>query len=163
MGYGNHMVKAQLTDNARKVLRARYLKRDRDGEIIESPEQLFQRVAGAVAEAEAGYGDPTAAGRQAELFFDALVHLDFLPNSPTLMNAGLPLGQLSACFVLPVGDSMEEIFDSLKLMALIQQSGGGTGFSFSRLRPKGDIVASTGGAASGPVSFMRIFDCATDH
>ncbi|MCI0465340.1 MAG: adenosylcobalamin-dependent ribonucleoside-diphosphate reductase [Gemmataceae bacterium] len=153
----------QLTDNALTVLRARYLRRDASGQIVETPEELFRRVAHSIAEAEGRFGDPAAVGRWEEAFFDALTRLDVLPNSPTLMNAGTPLGQLSACFVLPVEDSMEEIFESLKLMALIQQSGGGTGFSFAHLRPAGDVVASTGGAASGPVSFMRIFDCATEH
>jgi ribonucleoside-diphosphate reductase alpha chain len=156
-------VKAALTDNALRVLRARYLRRDPGGQTMETPEEMFRRVAHSIANAEANFGNAAAPGRWEEAFFDALLQLDFLPNSPTLMNAGTPLGQLSACFVLPVRDSMEEIFDSLKLMALIQQSGGGTGFSFSRLRPQGDVVASTGGAASGPVSFMHIFDCATDH
>jgi ribonucleoside-diphosphate reductase alpha chain len=153
----------QLSANVRKVLEARYLRRDPGGQIIESPEEMFRRVARAVAQAEAAFDNASAVGEWEEIFFDALVRLDFLPNSPTLMNAGTPLGQLSACFVLPVEDSMEGIFDSLKLMALIQQSGGGTGFSFSRLRPRGDRVASTGGSASGPVSFMRIFDCATEN
>jgi ribonucleoside-diphosphate reductase alpha chain len=153
----------RLTANALKVLEARYLRRDADGQVAETPGEMFRRVAHSIARAEAGFADEAAAGAWEERFLDALTRLDFLPNSPTLMNAGLPLGQLSACFVLPVGDSMAEIFDALKLMALIQQSGGGTGFSFSHLRPRGDIVASTGGQASGPVGFMHIFDCATEH
>jgi ribonucleoside-diphosphate reductase alpha chain len=156
-------VKLRLSENARRVLEARYLRRGPDGDIVETPEELFRRVARSVAAAEARFDDVGAAGRWEELFFDTLTGLDFLPNSPTLMNAGTPLGQLSACFVLPVEDSMEGIFDSLKLMALIQQSGGGTGFSFSHLRPRGDRVASTGGTSSGPVSFMCIFDCATEN
>lgn len=153
----------ELSENALKVARARYLRRDDAGEVAETPEQMFRRVAGAIAAAETQWNTGRDAARWEELFFEALSKLDFLPNSPTLMNAGLRLGQPSACFVLPVEDSMDSIFDSLKLMALIQQSGGGTGFSFSRLRPKGDIVTSTGGAASGPVSFMQIFDCATEN
>lgn len=152
-----------LSDNARRVLEARYLRRDFKGQIIETPEELFRRVAHAIAQAEAPFGGARAAGQWEEVFYEALSRLDFLPNSPTLMNAGTPLGQLSACFVLPVEDSIADIFESLKLMALIQQTGGGTGFSFSHLRPRGDLVASTGGTASGPVSFMRIFDCATEH
>jgi len=152
-----------LSKNAAKVLEARYLRRDASGQICESPEELCRRVAHSIAQGEAAFGPKQRVGEWEESFFQALTALDFLPNSPTLMNAGLPLGQLSACFVLPVEDSMEGIFDSLKLMALIQQSGGGTGFAFSRLRPEGDLVASTGGQASGPVSFMRIFDCATDN
>jgi ribonucleoside-diphosphate reductase alpha chain len=152
----------ELSANALTVLRARYLRRDpHSGEIIETPEQMFRRVAQAVAQAEAPFGGGAAEWEQR--FFDVMTSLDLLPNSPCLMNAGTPLGMLSACFVLPVEDSMEGIFDSLKLMALIQQAGGGVGFSFSRLRPNGDRVASTGGAASGPVSFMRIFDCATEN
>lgn len=150
-------------DNARKVLEARYLRRGPDGEIVETPDELLQRVARAVAGAEATFAGPGAASRWTEAFLEAMAALDFLPNSPTLMNAGTPLGQLSACFVLPVEDSLVGIFESLKLMAMIQQTGGGTGFAFSRLRPRGDFVSSTGGAASGPVSFMRIFDCATDN
>lgn len=153
----------KLTENARRVLQARYLKRNAAGKIVEAPQDLFRRVARAVAAAEARYADAAAARRWEQTFFEMLYTLDFLPNSPALMNAGTSLGQLSACFVLPVEDSMADIFDSLKLMALIQQSGGGTGFSFSRLRPNGDVVMSTGGAASGPVSFMRIFDCATEN
>ncbi|MCS7167411.1 MAG: adenosylcobalamin-dependent ribonucleoside-diphosphate reductase [Gemmatales bacterium] len=153
----------ELTANALQVLEARYLRRDHQGHVLESPEQLFARVARAVAQAELYYGPAQRARHYEELFLEALLRLDFLPNSPTLMNAGTPLGQLSACFVLPIEDSMVSIFDSLKLMALIQQSGGGTGFAFSRLRPEGDRVTSTGGLASGPVSFMRIFDAATEN
>ncbi|MGE5194578.1 MAG: adenosylcobalamin-dependent ribonucleoside-diphosphate reductase, partial [Deltaproteobacteria bacterium] len=152
-----------LTANAKRVLEARYLRRDAARNIVESPEQLFRRLARSIAAAEMRYGGNGAAARFETAFFELLSSLEFLPNSPTLMNAGTPIGQLSACFVLPVEDSMVEIFDSLKLMALIQQSGGGTGFSFSRLRPRGDLVATTGGTASGPVSFMRIFDCATEN
>lgn len=155
--------KLQLTENALKVLEARYLRRDAVGQLIETPDELFRRVAHSIAQAETSFGNGHAVDKWEEQFLDALTSLDFVPNSPTLMNAGTPLGQLSACFVLPVEDSMDEIFESLKLMALIQQSGGGTGFSFSHLRPEGDVVASTGGVASGPVSFMRIFDCATEH
>lgn len=152
-----------LSDNALKVLQARYLRRDPSGQTAETPVELFHRVAGGVAQAETLLGHADRAAHWEAEFFEAMADLDFLPNSPTLMNAGVSRGQLSACFVLPVEDSMDSIFDSLKLMALIQQSGGGTGFSFSRLRPAGDVVRSTGGTASGPVSFMRIFDCATEH
>jgi ribonucleoside-diphosphate reductase alpha chain len=152
-----------LSANARRVLEARYLRRDSQRRICETPEALFERVARAVAQAELFLGDARQAALWEERFHALLVSLDFLPNSPTLMNAGTTLGQLSACFVLPVGDSMESIFEALKQMALVQRTGGGTGFSFSSLRPAGDLVASTGGEASGPVSFMRIFDCATEH
>jgi ribonucleoside-diphosphate reductase alpha chain len=154
-------VNVELSENALTVLRARYLRRDASGQVVETPEELFRRVAHCVAQAETKFGSTAAVWE--EEFFQAMTALDLLPNSPCLMNAGTPLGMLSACFVLPVEDSMEAIFDALKLMALIQQSGGGTGFSFSRLRPKGDRVASTSGTASGPVSFMRIFDCATEN
>ncbi|HEY8505796.1 MAG TPA: ribonucleotide reductase N-terminal alpha domain-containing protein, partial [Gemmataceae bacterium] len=153
----------ELTDNARRVLEARYLRRDSSGNLTETPAGLFRRVARGVAQAEVAFGGAAAAAEWEEAFHAALTALEFLPNSPTLMNAGTPLGQLSACFVLPIEDSMDAIFDALKLMALIQQTGGGTGFSFSRLRPAGSVVASTGGVASGPVSFMRIFDCATEN
>lgn len=154
---------ARLSENALTVLEARYLRRDLNGEIVETPDGLFHRVSQSVAAAEEKFGGATSAQRYSEEFNELLSGLEFLPNSPTLMNAGTSLGQLSACFVLPVEDSMAEIFESLKLMALIQRSGGGTGFSFSHLRPRGDVVKSTGGAASGPVSFMRIFDCATEN
>ncbi len=152
-----------LSPNATRVLEARYLRRDSARRIIETPDELFRRVARAVAQAELALGSAWEAEQWEEVFHGLLTSLDFLPNSPTLMNAGTPLGQLSACFVLPVEDTMESIFGALGAMALLQRAGGGTGFSFSRLRPRGDVVASTGGEASGPVSFMRIFDCATQN
>ena len=149
-----------LSENALKVLHARYLLKDESGRVIESPREMFGRVARAVARAEEQYGQSVPFWE--ERFFDLLSTLRFLPNSPTLMNAGKSMGQLAACFVLPVEDSIQSIFDTLKNAALILQSGGGTGFSFSRLRPKDDIVRSTGGIASGPVSFMKIYNTATD-
>ncbi|PJA77865.1 MAG: hypothetical protein CO149_07185, partial [Nitrospirae bacterium CG_4_9_14_3_um_filter_51_5] len=152
-----------LTSNARQVLEARYLKRDEHGHLMETPDELFQRVATAVASAEPLFGNAKDEPAWREKFYDLLSFLDFLPNSPTLMNAGTPLGQLSACFVIPIADTMEGIFEALKQAALVQQTGGGTGFSFSSLRPKGDLVHSTGREASGPVSFMKIFDAATEH
>jgi ribonucleoside-diphosphate reductase alpha chain len=148
----------ELSDNALKVLMRRYLLKDEHGHVTETPEQMFRRVAGYVASADELYGD-TAGSRQE--FYSVMSNLEFLPNSPTLMNAGTRIKQLAACFVLPVGDSLDEIFGTLKNAAIIHQSGGGTGFSFSRLRPHGDIVGSTGGIASGPVSFMKVFDAAT--
>jgi len=154
---------SSLTPHACRVLESRYLRRDAERRICETPEQLFERVARAVAQAELLLGTARQAAVWEAEFLNLLSSLDFLPNSPTLMNAGTPLGQLSACFVLPVGDSMESIFEALKQMALVQRSGGGTGFSFSNLRPARDRVASTGGEASGPVSFLQIFDCATEH
>jgi ribonucleoside-diphosphate reductase alpha chain len=156
-------MRIDLTENARRVLDSRYLLKGPSGEVVETPGELFGRVAAAVAAAEDAFGGPGQASRWMERFLEMLSSLDFLPNSPALSNAGRPRGQLAACFVLPVEDSLEEIFDSLKLMALIQQSGGGTGFSFSHLRPRGDPLAATGGTSSGPVSFMRIFDCATEN
>jgi ribonucleoside-diphosphate reductase alpha chain len=155
-------VPATLTDNALQVLRARYLVRDR-GTVVETPEQLFRRVATHIAAVEARYG-ATAAGvaETAATFERMMSSLDFLPNSPTLMNAGRPLGQLAACFVVPVEDSTTGVFEAVRWAAEIQKTGGGTGFSFSRLRPSGDLVTSTGGTASGPVSLMQVFDVATE-
>jgi ribonucleoside-diphosphate reductase alpha chain len=147
-----------LGENARAVLERRYLLRDDAGTVVETPEGLFRRVARAVARAEPG---PERA-RWAERFEARMAALELLPNSPTLMNAGRDRGQLAACFVLPVGDDLASIFDALKWAALIHQSGGGTGFGFSRLRPRGDLVRTTHGVASGPVSFIRVFDAATE-
>lgn len=152
----------KLSINAIRVLERRYLRRDEEGRIVETPMGMFRRVAAAVAKPELNYGSPSDASRWEEEFLRVMSSLEFIPNSPTLMNAGLPTGQLSACFVIPVEDSMPGIFRALTEMALIHQTGGGTGFSFSRLRPKGDIVGSTKGVASGPVSFMHIFDTATE-
>ena len=150
-----------LSKNALQVLEKRYLKKDKDGKIVETPNELFSRVAQHIAKAEEKYGnDP----KELEtIFYDMMVNGEFLPNSPTLMNAGKELGQLAACFVLPIEDSMDGIFDALKNAALIFKSGGGVGYSFSNLRPKNSIVGTTGGVASGPVSFMKIFNEATEQ
>ncbi len=158
---------AKLSENARIVLAKRYLKKDESGEPIEEPETMFWRVAGVIAQEDRKYGASNGAIEEvARSFYDLMTTGGFEPNSPTLMNAGRPLGQLSACFVLPVEDALSNgssgIYDTLRAMALVHQSGGGTGFSFSRLRPEGDPVRSTMGVASGPVSFMRLYDSSTE-
>lgn len=152
----------KMSSNAIKVLAKRYLMRNDQGNIVETPGRLFKRVAKTVAMIDRQYDPKTNMSKAEDAYYKMMAERDFLPNTPTLMNAGTPLGQLSACFVLPVGDSLPEIFESVKNMALIHQSGGGTGFSFSKLRPKGDLVKSTKGVSSGPVSFMKIFDMTTE-
>lgn len=151
----------KLPFNTTEVLKKRYLLKDNDKRIIEGPSELFKRVAFHVSLAEKNFTSDLTSEEVEENFYQMMHNLEFMPNSPTLMNAGTSLGQLSACFVIPVDDSMEGIFEALKSMAKIHQTGGGTGFSFSNLRPKGDLVAATKGEASGPVSFMKIFDEAT--
>lgn len=156
------MTISKISDNAKKVLEMRYLAKDQDGKIVETIDGMFRRVANTLGAVDGKFSGKKDIEKQKEEFFKLMTQLKFLPNSPTLMNAGRPLGQLSACFVLPIEDSMEGIFDSVKHAALIHKSGGGTGFSFSRLRQQGAAVRSTGGIASGPVSFMKVFNAATE-
>ncbi|MBE7462104.1 MAG: vitamin B12-dependent ribonucleotide reductase [Planctomycetes bacterium] len=152
-----------LSENCIRVLKARYLKKDQDGQATETPEQLFRRVARVVADIEKDYGgSPELAKHYEDTFFKLMVTGEFMPNSPTLMNAGREMGMLSACFVLPVGDSIDEIFDTVKATALIQKAGGGTGFAFDRLRPTGDWIKSSGGTTSGPISFWKVLSEATN-
>jgi ribonucleoside-diphosphate reductase alpha chain len=153
-------IEPKLTVNSLEVLKARYLLRDEQENITENPKQLFQRVAKATAKVDKTFREKPE--KSEKIFYEMMAKLEFLPNTPTLFNAGTDIGQLSACFVLPVPDSLDGIFTTVKNMALIEQTGGGVGFNFSRLRPRGDIVRSTKGVASGPVSFMRIFDTATE-
>lgn len=152
----------KLSKSALTILRERYLLRDEQLNVVETPGQLFWRVARAVAQADRQFEPQADVEATADEFHQAMVALEFIPNTPALMNAGTPLGQLEACFVLPIEDSLPDIFDTLRDAALIQQTGGGTGFTFSHLRPRGDVVSSTRGIASGPVSFMSIFDATSE-
>jgi ribonucleoside-diphosphate reductase alpha chain len=152
----------ELSTNALRVLERRYLRKDETGKVIETPDEMFRRVADNIASVNRLYRDGRSVEAEADEFYLMMRKLEFLPNSPALMNAGTEIQQLAACFVIPVEDSIESIYDAVKYAALIHQSGGGTGFSFSKLRPEGDIVKSTGGIASGPVSFMKVFDAATE-
>ncbi|MEK6561301.1 MAG: adenosylcobalamin-dependent ribonucleoside-diphosphate reductase, partial [Nitrospirota bacterium] len=156
------MVTPRLSKNALIVLGKRYLKKNQHGKVIENPKEMFHRVANHVAQFDIAFKTGNAGKETASKFYKMMAGLEFLPNSPTLMNAGRELGQLSACFVIPIGDSLDSIFEAVKTTAIIHQTGGGTGFSFSKLRPKDDIVSTTGGIASGPVSFMKVFNVGTE-
>src|SRR3990170_7359596 len=153
-------IEPKLTVNALEVLKARYLLRDEKENIVETPTRLFERATKAIAKVDKTFGENPE--KSEKIFNEMMAKLEFIPNTPTLFNAGTDIGQLSACFVLPVEDSLDGIFTTVKNMARIEQTGGGVGFDFSKLRPRGDIVRSTKGVASGPVSFMRIFDTATE-
>ena len=152
----------ELSPTALTVLERRYLLKDERRRVVETPEQMFRRVATAIAKGDSPFGTPADVAASSQEFYEVMSRLEFLPNSPTLMNAGAPLGQLMACFVLPIEDNLDSIFGTLRDAAHIQQSGGGTGFSFSHLRPAGDVVMTTKGTASGPISFMMIYDMATE-
>jgi len=159
---GSDWPEPKISENSRMVLERRYLKKDDKGRPIETPKDMFMRVAKTIAAADKTYDKKANIDELAKRFYQMMANFEFMPNSPTLMNAGRDLGQLSGCFVLPIGDSMEEIFDAVKYTALIHKSGGGTGFSFSKLRPSGDRVKSTSGVSSGPISFMTAFNAATE-